>query len=131
MCPGKSILVVDDDEILRSSTAWLLRLTGYNVSTAFDGLDALAQLRTAPAPCLILLDLQMPVMDGFTFRVHQQMDPTLAHIPVVLVSALTNLPEEAIRLGAADFLHKPADPAELLAVIARHTRSSTRTDSAS
>jgi CheY-like chemotaxis protein len=120
MRTGGHILVVDDDDIVRSSMARLLRLTGYDVSTAIDGLDALAQLRAGPAPCLILLDLQMPVMDGFTFRVQQQLDSALANIPVVLMSAAPNLSEEAIRLGVAGFVQKPVDVAEVMEIVGRH-----------
>jgi CheY-like chemotaxis protein len=124
MNTGHSVLIVDDDEIIRCSMAQILRFHGYEVSTAFDGLEALTQLRAAPPPCLILLDLNMPVMDGFTFRVEQQLDPALADVPVVLVSGAANLPEEAIRLGVVDYVQKPADPMELLGLATRYAHSS-------
>jgi CheY-like chemotaxis protein len=124
MNTAQAVLIVDDDEIMRSSTAQILRLNGYRVSTAFDGQEALAQLRAAAPPCLILLDLNMPVMDGFTFRVQQQLDPALSDIPVVLVSGAANLPEEAIRLGVADFVQKPADPIELLSLVGDYAHRS-------
>ena len=76
-----------------------------------NGKEAVEYL-TGNTPSLILMDVNMPVMDGFTFRVHQQLDPSLADVPVVLVSGAANLPDEAIRLGVVDYVQKPADPME-------------------
>ncbi len=105
-----SILLVEDDADVRDSTRMLLELEGYQVETAQNGLEALARLRAGLRPCLVLLDLDMPVMDGLTFRTYQLVDPQLAHIPVVVFSGHGDMLED----GAALFtgmpcLHKPVD----------------------
>src|SRR6266508_5826940 len=81
------ILIVEDDPAVRAALSELLRERGYEVACATDGKDALAQLGTRPAPSLILLDLAMPVMDGWSFRAEQRRDPKLAGIPTVVLSA--------------------------------------------
>src|SRR4051794_34975510 len=82
----RRILLVDDDPEIRDSLASLLTDEGYQVATSRDGPQALAQLRTPPAD-LIILDLRMPVMDGWQFRTLQRADPMLSEIPVIAVSA--------------------------------------------
>ncbi len=109
-----SVLVVEDDRILRETLALALRDEGYVVYEAADGKQALAQLATPPPPALILLDLVLPEMDGFELRAHLQADERLARIPVIIVSAHPNLDGEARRLGAVDHLSKPIDLDELL-----------------
>jgi len=81
------VLVVDDDTDLRESLEILLTSRGHRVVTAADGGEALAWLRANPAePCLVLLDLMMPVMDGFELRSAMGADPQLAEIPVVVIT---------------------------------------------
>jgi CheY-like chemotaxis protein len=81
-------MVVDDDHDIRESFASLLTDAGMNVTVARNGREALDVLRTADTrPCLIFLDLMMPVMDGFEFRQEQTSDPGLANIPVIVITA--------------------------------------------
>lgn len=86
MCPA-TILVVDDDYAIRDSLTELLEDEGYLVARAENGQEALDFLRHNGVPCLILLDLMMPVMDGYEFINQQRGDPQLAGIPVVVITA--------------------------------------------
>ena len=90
------------------------------MAEAVDGVSALRLLRTAAVqPCLIVLDLMMPRMSGWDFRMEQSSDLRLAGIPVVVVSA-DPLASQAERMGAAAVLSKPADPEQFLELIGRH-----------
>lgn len=82
-----TVLVVDDDELVRESLALALELEGYAAVRAAHGIDALLALRTGARPDVILLDLEMPVMPGWEFRERQLADPAFADIPVVVVSS--------------------------------------------
>ncbi len=119
---GKSILVVDDQDDGRASLAMLLELAGHAVRQARHGQEALDLLRAGPAPDLILLDLVMPVMNGWEFRRLQRQDPALAPIPVVVLSAWGEAAEKADILGDVGYLQKPVDPGLLPDVIERHAR---------
>jgi CheY-like chemotaxis protein len=114
------ILVVDDNEILRRSISRVLRLSGYQVDEAIDGSEALAMLRRGLLPKLILLDLQMPGMDGETFCDCWRADPALSRIPVVLCTATPNAAQVADRLRANGVLRKPITAPELLEVVSRY-----------
>lgn len=93
---------------------------GYDAVGATNGREALARLRASAAlPCLILLDLMMPVMDGRGFREAQLLDHELAKIPVVVVSAYGNSAKHAEELGAVAHLDKPLKLATLLQLIER------------
>jgi CheY-like chemotaxis protein len=120
MDPEHHILLVEDDPSTRDAMALALQLQGYKVVTAADGQAALDHLRDDGRPCVILLDLMMPVLDGWAFRQRQQQDPHLAAIPVVVVSADGSVPQKAAALGAADYLQKPVDVDELVAAVRRH-----------
>jgi signal transduction histidine kinase len=109
------VLLVDDDASIRDALAEHLEDEGYVVSTAVDGADALRVLRAGAAPSVILLDLMMPVMTGWQFRIEQKNDASLAHIPVIALSA--NNSPEARAIDAALFLPKPPDPSALSAAI--------------
>src|SRR5215467_12847724 len=89
MAGREHILVVEDDRDLRESLGDALRLEGYNVVCVEHGEAALRHLGTGARPCVILLDLMMPVMDGWTFRQHLLEDRDLSEIPVVLMTAAT------------------------------------------
>ena len=82
------ILVVEDDEDAREAMVALLQMKGYRAVPAGNGREALDYLDQAPPPDLIILDLWMPVMDGWQFRSEQMKNPRLADIPVIVVSAL-------------------------------------------
>jgi CheY-like chemotaxis protein len=101
------ILLVEDDADIRQDLAELLRDEGYSVMTASNGAEALGQLRGGMRPRLILLDLMMPVMNGWEFRVEQLKDPELASIPVVLLSGAADVHHNASTLRVYDFLTKP------------------------
>jgi CheY-like chemotaxis protein len=111
--PGTSLLLIEDDELLRGAMKMVLEWEGYHVACAGNGREALDLLRAGPRPSCILLDLMLPVLDGWTFRHKQKRDPALADIPVVVVSATdpTGWPD------AARHVQKPFQPAELLAAI--------------
>ena len=82
-----AVLVVDDDPDIRESLCDLIGDQGYRVLAAANGKEALAILRGGERVCVILLDLMMPVMDGWAFRQEQQTDEALAQIPVVVITA--------------------------------------------
>jgi len=111
-CP---VLIVEDDEDLREMMAQMLTLEGYEAATAANGREALEYLKEAQTPEVILLDLMMPVMDGWEFRRRQQADPALARVPVIVLSALD--PSRAASVDAAAFLKKPLDFDHLLALV--------------
>ncbi len=119
-----SILVVEDDADVRETLVLVLESEGFAVREARDGREALEVMRAGFRPDLILLDLMMPVMNGWEFRAEMKRDPELAAIPVVFVSALEPAPERATALDAAGFLHKPFDLAALLRTVQRVTERS-------
>ena len=105
MSRGNRILVVDDDADIREALEQVMLSAGNRVSTAKNGKDALDLIHTI-RPDVILLDLMMPVMDGFRFREAQKQDRTLADIPVVIISAVAA--QNAAALGdVAACLSKP------------------------
>ena len=109
------ILVVEDNDDVREMMAVTLELEGHRVSTAANGQEALEQLRTGEKPSVILLDLMMPVMNGWEFRLELERDPALADLPVVVISAATG---ELVRNTRADaFIPKPIDMDQLLDVV--------------
>ncbi len=110
-----TVLLVEDNDDVREMMGVALQLGGHTVWPAANGHDALAMLRTRPRPCLILLDLMMPVMNGWELRSALKADPDLASIPVVVVSAVTA--EVAQRLGTTEYLPKPVDIDHLLDVV--------------
>ena len=120
-----SILVVEDDPAAREALVGLLQHEGYATESVDDGSQALARLRDAPRPSLVLLDLMLPVMDGFEFRVQQLQDPTLAQIPVIVLSGGGDLARKAPVLRADAYLAKPADAEVLLPLVAERIRRRT------
>jgi CheY-like chemotaxis protein len=114
------VLVVDDDEAIRESLADLLSDEGYRTMTATNGAEALDKLREPghEPPCVILLDLMMPVMNGQQFYAQKQQDPRLTAIPVVVISADVNLRQKAIPFGG-EFLAKPVRIETILETLAR------------
>ncbi len=106
------VLVVDDDLEVRESLADLLRSKGYTVSIAGDGAEALERLRAEGAD-VVLLDLIMPGVDGWTFLNVKQSDPAVAHIPVIVASAA---PQQHL-VGATEFVPKPFEIDQLLSAV--------------
>jgi len=114
------VLVVEDDPDIRDTFCEALGDHGYTPVGASNGAEALEYLRSDRAPpCLILLDLMMPVMDGQTFRAEQLADPELARIPCIVISAYRDVERYAIEM-AADCLPKPVRLDVLLATARRH-----------
>ncbi len=111
------ILVVEDDADIREDLAELLRDEGYDVATAVNGEDGLALLRREASVGLILLDLMMPVMDGWQFREAQLADPALASVPIIVLSADGDTPRKASALRANAYLTKPFALPRLLTTI--------------
>jgi CheY-like chemotaxis protein len=113
------ILVVDDDTALRAALTEILAEAGYDVAAATDGRDALCQLGAGPPPRVILLDLAMPVMDGWAFRAAQLGDPRVARIPTVVLSGSLSDPRALEGLGADAALAKPFALDRLLETVQR------------
>jgi CheY-like chemotaxis protein len=117
---GKDILVVEDNAATRDALKTVLEHEGYSVACAGDGREALDQLRSRGPTSLILLDLRMEGMDGWTFREHQRQDPALADIPVVVVSGTEDVRTSAAALQAAGFHKKPVRFDRLLETVRCH-----------
>jgi CheY-like chemotaxis protein len=112
------VLIVEDEDDVRGAYAAFLEGAGYDVVEAADGLHALRELRALPGEfCLILLDLFMPNMNGWTFRAEQLRDPGLATIPIVVVSADARIDQNAVQLGAIAHLQKPIDMDALVSLV--------------
>src|SRR3712207_1505405 len=110
---GRRVLIVDDDTSIRGFVTEALRDEGYEVREATNGREALGLLGQW-RPHLILLDLMMPEMDGWTFRAKQLQVDGLAHIPVIVMSASYNLRDKLEDLRPAELLPKPFDLDQLL-----------------
>jgi CheY-like chemotaxis protein len=113
------VLVVDDDPDSRATVLELLEEEGYSARGASDGAEAL-ELLAGALPCLILLDLSMPVLNGQEFRERQLRDPRLARIPTVVITAADRPHERTARMGVEAVMAKPFKLEELLAVVERH-----------
>jgi len=114
----KCILVVDDDDTVREAIAETLVLEGYTVESAADGLQALEKVKRTP-PDAIVLDLMMPVMDGWTFLEQCRRERLCPDTPILVTSAVRRLEEMAAELHVQACLAKPFDLEELLAVVER------------
>src|SRR4051794_35889063 len=111
-----SILIVEDEHDIRAVLTEILEDEGYTVTSVPNGLEALMFLHEH-RPQLILLDLGMPVMTGWEFREQQRRDPTLASIPVIVMSATPHLSQTAAALQAANCLDKPIELNALLDMV--------------
>ena len=114
----KCILVVDDDDAVREAIAETLEYGGYSVESAADGLQALAKVKAA-LPDAIVLDLMMPVMDGWAFLERCRKEDLCSDTPILLTSAVRQLEETARELRVQACLSKPFDLDELLLVVGR------------
>lgn len=113
------LLIVEDDDEVRTAFTEFFELQGYVVVGAVDGRDALRQLRDGVRPCVILLDLVMPNVDGSQFRDVQLQDPELAPIPVIVVSGDASVATKAAAMGAAAWFRKPVDAPALFDAVER------------
>jgi len=111
------VLVIEDEPDIRDVMVEILESAGYAVSAASHGAEALAYLKAGSRPCIILLDLMMPVLDGWTFSQEKQRDPELATIPVVVVSAVARQDPRNANMNAVEHLAKPLNIGKLLAAV--------------
>jgi CheY-like chemotaxis protein len=114
------VLLVEDDVDLRDTIASLLSFHGHRVETASDGTEALTWLRQPESqPCLVLLDLMMPGMNGFELRSRMTADPELSSIPVVIITGAGVLAEQHASELQAEILKKPLAMSTLLGTVQR------------
>jgi CheY-like chemotaxis protein len=120
MCPQRNhkILVVDDDADIREVLSEVLTESGHEVLTASNGLEGLQILRDGWAPCMVLLDLMMPVMDGYLFLEAAKRDPALASIPITVITAGRQV--DVQRLEGATLVAKPIRLPALMSLIAKN-----------
>lgn len=115
----KRILVVEDDTSIRELLVELLESEGYEVASAVNGLEGLKCLQTGATPNLILIDLMMPVMDGYSFRTEQLKNPKWSGIPTVVMSAEANAKEKMKNFNITAFLSKPVELETILKTVAQ------------
>lgn len=113
----KSILVVEDDDDIRNVLTDLLESEGYKAYSARNGLEALEILKSIEHPCLVLLDMMMPIMNGREFIDQVKKDTRLAPIPILVVSAIADGTNTS---GSIGFLKKPIDIDVVLRVVSQY-----------
>jgi CheY-like chemotaxis protein len=113
----RTILIVEDDRDIRESLADVIESEGFSVVTAANGQEGLERLRAMTRPCLILLDLMMPIMNGGEFLAILRKDVVLAGLPVVIVSALPKDARHLAPLSHQGFVKKPVSLDALLEVV--------------
>jgi CheY-like chemotaxis protein len=114
------LMIVDDDDDLRETLANVLAANGYNVTAFGDARAALVALEDGQTPFVILLDLMMPGMSGWEFRAAQLANPSLASIPVLVVTAANVASHDMPTLPDVEILRKPFDLDRLLTIIERY-----------
>jgi len=114
-----SVMIVEDDDAVRDTLADILEYEGYTVFAVNDGREALASLHCGSRPALILLDLMMPRMNGWEFRIEQLRSPEIADIPVAILSGAFDVRVQAALLGVREFLGKPVEVQRLLDLVRR------------
>jgi two-component system response regulator VicR len=121
--PPRKILVVDDEKLIQRMTRFILERSHYEVHVASDGKEALRLVREV-RPDLILLDVQLPHMDGFDVLAVLRQSPDMRDIPVVMLSSLAEATDRTrgLGLGASEYLTKPYEATDLLACVSRHIR---------
>ncbi len=117
----KRILVVEDDTSIRELLVELLESEGYSVASAVNGLEGLKYLQSQANPDLILIDLMMPVMDGYSFRSEQLKNEKWASIPTVVMSAEANAKEKMKNFSITAFLSKPVELDTILKTVALYS----------
>ncbi|MBC7693634.1 MAG: response regulator [Methylotenera sp.] len=111
-----SVMVVDDDDAIREAVKEILEMEGYEVTTARNGAEALDLLNRSPPPCVILLDLMMPVLNGWQFLEAKKKTAAIVALPVVVVSAVADHQREKDH-GATQIVRKPPDVDSLLKIV--------------
>jgi chemosensory pili system protein ChpA (sensor histidine kinase/response regulator) len=111
-------MVVDDSITMRRVASKLLERHQYKVVTAKDGVDALAQLEDV-RPDVMLLDIEMPRMDGFELATHMQNESSYSKIPIIMITSRTGEKhrDRALEIGVANYMGKPYQEDELIANI--------------
>jgi CheY-like chemotaxis protein len=112
------VLIVEDDPETANALAEFLNVQGYGSMIAENGQHAIDLLRAGTKPCLILLDIMMPVKSGWDFRDEMLADPTIAPIPIVVVTADMAAVARAMSLQLP-LLRKPVDTGQLMAEVTR------------
>lgn len=118
--PAETLLLVDDSITVRQTLALALQKSGYQVLQAQDGYEAIEQLRLQPVIRLVICDIEMPRMNGFEFLNYRRQDPTLAEIPVLILTSQSGEKHRlmAMELGATAYINKPYLEQQLLATVA-------------
>jgi CheY-like chemotaxis protein len=119
---SKVVLVVEDDPDIREVLEEMLDAGGHRVLTASNGREALAVLDRLATPCLVLLDLMMPVMSGFAFLEELDRRPDRERVHVLLISANAQVAQVARGAGVVGFVRKPFDLDDVLALVDNHAR---------
>lgn len=120
----RPVLIVDDDPAIREWLKETLEDELYSVAIAANGRDALQYIAGHNRPCLILLDLMMPIMNGYEFLAEQRRQSALSDIPVVVFSAFTAPENAAETLGVTEYLPKPVNMHRLLSLLQRYCEGS-------
>lgn len=115
----KRVLIVDDDPLMpKILTPWLQK-ANYEVVCSTSGEDALAQLKTS-LPNIILLDVQMPGMNGYSFLFELKKIPGAEKLPIVVITAKTGMSEIFTTEGVKEYLNKPVDPQKIMSLLEKH-----------
>lgn len=118
----RTVLVVEDHDETREAVAMLLEDAGFRVATVANGADAIEFLESESAPDLILLDLDMPILDGWSFLEIRRSHQSLGRIPIVIGSARAGPTRQRPYVGVEAVLAKPYEAAVLVEVIRQHAR---------
>jgi len=126
--PVQCVLLVDDDQAVREMFSQALHLAGFDVMEASTGGEAFELLRTNTQIGVILLDLKMPDMDGWRFRLAQRTDPRMAAIPTIITTGAPLSEVLDCDLKAADYLLKPVGLEHLISVVAHYVKPARETN---
>jgi DNA-binding response OmpR family regulator len=119
--PAHEVLILEDHDDIRDAIAFLFRASGFDVAPAWGVEDAYRQLRQGFRPCVVLLDLHMPGMDGWAFVDRMRLEPHLNDVPVIIMSGDGDQRGRTEHAGY-EFLMKPTQPETLIGAIHRHCR---------
>ena len=117
----KFIFIIEDSKEIQNLIGDLYTNKGYKLDCASNGIEALEKLRVfEELPSLIFLDIGMPLMDGYQFRVEQEKDSALTEIPVIILTGDANAEVQSIRMGAHGHLQKPFSAGNLYSVVEKY-----------
>ena len=114
------VLIVEDDRAVREAAVALFEVDGLRVAEAEHGAEALAALDEGLRPRVIVLDMMMPMVDGEKFLRARRLEPEVASIPVVILSALQKIPRDLSESNVVAILSKPVDPQRFLRIVRQH-----------